>query len=192
MKSENHERRDGIARNFLLVALVMGLVLATDQIAKSLILNRLGPTGDLTQIKIIPGFLRLIYVENTGAAFGMFQGRSPVLTVLALVVIGFLIVYFRRSIAQSVWLASALGLQLGGALGNVIDRLRHGFVVDFVNVPHFPTFNVADSAITIGVIMLGFYLLTSDTTTSASDERTLGVSVAKQPVENPAAEKRAQ
>jgi len=155
-------RRSG-GRNFALAALVMVAIVAADQASKAWILGRLGPNGDTNQIKIIPGFLRFIYVENSGAAFGLFQGKSPILTILAMLVIAFLIVYFRHAIAQSRWLSLALGLQLGGALGNVIDRFRHGFVVDFVNVPKWPTFNVSDSAITIGVIMLGLYLITRDT-----------------------------
>jgi signal peptidase II len=154
-------RRNG-ARNFALAAFVMLVIVVADQASKSWILSRLGPNGDSTEIKIIPGFMRFIFVENTGAAFGIFQGKSPILTSLALLVIAFLIVYFRRAIAQSLWLSIAMGLQLGGALGNVIDRFRHGFVVDFINVPHWPTFNVADSSITVGVIMLGLYLITRD------------------------------
>ncbi|MGA7671814.1 MAG: signal peptidase II [Nitrolancea sp.] len=171
MNSEDSQRSRNLTRNFALVTLVMGLVVVVDQITKAMVLNRLGPDGDLSQVKIIAGFLRLIYVENTGAAFGMFQGKSPVLTVLALVVIGFLLVYFRRSIANSLWLSIALGLQLGGALGNVVDRFRHGFVVDFINIPRWPTFNVADSAITVGVFMLGFFLLTRDLASPDTDEK---------------------
>ncbi len=165
----DESQRHGMARNFVLAALIMALVLVADQVTKAIILDRLGPSGDLSQIKIIPGILRLIYVENTGAAFGMFQGKSPVLTIVAMGVILFLLFYFRRAIAHSVWLSLALGLQLGGAVGNVIDRFHHGFVVDFINFPKFPTFNIADSAITIGVIMLGLYLLTRDPTSVASD-----------------------
>jgi signal peptidase II len=155
-------RRKGGGWHFALATVVMLAIVAADQLSKSWILERLGPNGDSNQIKVIPGFLRFIYVENTGAAFGMFQGKSPILTTLALLVIVFLIVYFRRAIAESLWLSIALGLQLGGALGNVIDRFRHGFVVDFINVPKWPTFNVSDSSITIGVIMLGLYLITRD------------------------------
>ena len=149
-------------RNFLISAILLITIVTADQASKAWILTRLGPRGDTNEIKIIPGLLRFVYVENSGAAFGLFQGKSPILTILAMVVIVFLIVYFRQAIADSLWLSIALGLQLGGALGNVIDRFRHGFVVDFVNVPKFWTFNVADSAITIGVIMLGLYLVTRD------------------------------
>jgi signal peptidase II len=155
-------QRHGRGRNFLTAALVLIAIVAADQASKAWILTRIGPRGDSNEIKIIPGFLRFIYVENSGAAFGLFQGKSPILTILAMVVVAFLIVYFRHAIAGSLWLSIALGLQLGGALGNVIDRFRHGFVVDFVNVPKWWTFNVADSAITIGVIMLGLYLVTRD------------------------------
>jgi len=158
-------RRSGV-RNFSIAAFVMLAIIATDQATKAWILGRLGPNGDSNQIKIVPGFLRFIFVENTGAAFGLFQGKSPILTILAMLVIAFLIVYFRQAIAESLWLSIALGLQLGGALGNVIDRFRHGFVVDFINVPHWPTFNVSDSAITVGVIMLGLYLITRDSATN--------------------------
>jgi signal peptidase II len=118
-------QRHGGGRNFLIAALVLIAIVAADQASKAWILTRIGPRGDSNEIKIIPGFLRFIYVENSGAAFGLFQGKSPILTILAMVVIVFLIVYFRRAIAGSLWLSIALGLQLGGALGNVIDRFRH-------------------------------------------------------------------
>ena len=145
----------------LTAALGLG-VLLVDQLTKALIIDRIGPDALDRAIVLIPGWLRLIYVENTGAAFGTFQGNSPILTVLALVVVGVIIVYFRRSLLRSTWLSIALGLQLGGAIGNVIDRVRLGYVVDFIDFPHWPTFNVADSAITVGVIMLGVYLLRED------------------------------
>lgn len=191
MRSEEHQIRAGKARNFVLVTLVMGLVVAADQITKSLVLDRLGPNGDHTQITIIPRFLRFIYVENTGAAFGIFQGKSPVLTILALAVIMFLVVYFRHSIARSLWLSVALGLQLGGAFGNVIDRFRHGFVVDFINVPKWPTFNVADSSITVGVIMLGLYLLTRDPASTPVEGEQAAETSSRATVDNPVVEKRA-
>jgi signal peptidase II len=168
--TEPEAQRGWRGRNFLISAILLIAIVVADQASKAWILTRLGPHGDTNEIKIIPGLLRFIYVENSGAAFGLFQGKSPILTILAMVVIAFLIVYFRQAIVDSLWLSVALGLQLGGALGNVIDRFRHGFVVDFVNVPKFWTFNVADSAITIGVIMLGLYLVTRDP--GPSDETT--------------------
>ncbi|MBX6342889.1 MAG: signal peptidase II [Thermomicrobiaceae bacterium] len=137
-------------------------MLVADQVTKALVLQHLGPGGARSVVDVIPGVLRLLYVENTGAAFGVFQGRSPVLTLLAIGVVVFLGIYFRRAIAESRALALALGLEFGGAVGNILDRLRHGFVVDFIDVPHWPTFNVADSAITVGVLLLALVVLRHD------------------------------
>lgn len=146
----------------LLTVAVAAVVLVADQLSKTFVVDTLGPQGERPLVQVIPGLMRLIYVRNTGAAFGIFQGNSPLLLVLAIAVVGFLLVYFRRSIAANRWLAIALGLQIGGAIGNILDRLRYGYVVDFINVPHWPTFNLADSAITVGVIVLGFTLLFHD------------------------------
>lgn len=149
-------------RNLLVAAGVAAAVIAADQVSKAAITAALGPTGDRTVIWVVPRVLRLLYVRNTGVAFGMFQGAGPVLTVLAVAVVVVLGIVFRRMIRESLWLSLALGLQFGGAIGNIIDRLRLGHVVDFIDVLRFPTFNVADSAITIGVFMLGFSLLRSE------------------------------
>jgi signal peptidase II len=139
-------------------------VLLLDQISKLLVLTYLGPARQdgPVQIVIIPRVLRLIYVENTGAAFGVLQGRNPALAFLAVIVVAILAVWFRSIATTSRWGALALGLQIGGALGNVLDRFRHGFVIDFIDVPHWPTFNLADSAITVGVILLALILLERD------------------------------
>lgn len=145
-------------RGVLKMLSVSLVVLFADQATKLFILKELGPTSDRVMIPVIPGVFRLFYVQNTGAAFGIFQGNSPVLAVLAVLVVLFLLFYFRRWIAESSWLALAIGLQLGGAIGNILDRLQHGFVVDFIDFRYFPTFNVADSAITVGVIILAVIL----------------------------------
>lgn len=150
----------GIRARGLSVALgIAVLVILADQASKAFITGELGPGSGRGVIEIIPGVLRFLYVENRGAAFGMLQGAGSILTVLAVCVVLVLAIAFRHLATQSLWLSIALGLQFGGALGNIIDRLRHSYVVDFINVPHFPTFNVADSAITIGVVVLGIYLL---------------------------------
>lgn len=152
-----------------LTVVVAALVLGADQITKALILDALGPQSMRTAIDVVPGLLNLILVQNTGAAFGIFQDRSPVLMILALAVVVFLLYYFRRAIEANSWLALALGLQIGGALGNVVDRLRHGYVVDFIHVPHWPTFNVADSCVTVGVAILALYLITREPAPETSD-----------------------
>jgi len=110
------------------------------------------------------GFFRLTHVHNTGAAFGLFQGQSFPLTIVALVGIAVLLVYalfiYRRfPFLDKVLGISALGLVLGGTVGNLIDRLRFGYVIDFISVGIWPAFNIADSAIVVGVILLAYSLL---------------------------------
>ncbi len=151
-----------------LLASVAGVTVLLDQLTKELVLAHLGPAGSLDEIVLVPGVLRLFYVENTGAAFGLFQGKNPLLALLALVVVLLLIVWFRSLVVFRLG-AVALGLQLGGAAGNLVDRLRHGFVVDFIDLSFWPTFNVADSAITIGVLLLLVLFVRTEWTAHAVD-----------------------
>jgi signal peptidase II len=85
-----------------------------------------------------------------------------VLKILAVVAVIGLMVYFARAAAHDRVLATALGLQLGGALGNIVDRFRHGYVVDWIDLPRWPTFNIADSGITVGVVLMMWVLLFGD------------------------------
>ncbi|MEO6457972.1 MAG: signal peptidase II, partial [Chloroflexia bacterium] len=114
---------------------------------------------------IIEGFARLRYTENTGAAFGLFQGWTGLLSILAGVVVVAIIVSAQRVGNGTRTSMLALGLVTGGAIGNLVDRVRLGYVVDFIEVYWarmnlnntvytFPVFNVADSAISIGVVLL--------------------------------------
>ena len=112
--------------------------------------------------RIIPvtPFFNLVMGWNRGISFGLFDGDSAInvwiLPLVALAIVAALVVWLRR--VQGVWLASAIGLVIGGALGNVVDRLRFGAVADFLDFHvagyHWPAFNVADSGITVGVTML--------------------------------------
>ncbi|MFO7272723.1 MAG: signal peptidase II [Sphaerobacter thermophilus] len=150
----------------LLTAVVAAVIIALDQVTKAAIVATIGPDADRNVIWVIPPVLRFLYVRNTGVAFGAFQGAGEILILLAVGVVLLLAVAFWRMIRESPWLSLALGLQFGGAIGNIIDRLRYGYVVDFIDVPNFPTFNVADSAITVGVILLGIYLLRTELATA--------------------------
>lgn len=164
-------QRDAVRRSLLLGGLAFVATVILDQFSKWIILETLGPGGTRDVVEIIPGVLRFNFVRNTGSAFGLFQGNSEILKVLAIVAVVGLFVYYVRSATRD-WLASlALGLQLGGALGNIIDRFRHGYVVDFIDLPRFPTFNVADSAITVGVVLLMYALLFRDNQASVGNER---------------------
>ena len=97
---------------------------------------------------------RIVHWSNSGAAFGTFQNGNPVFTVLAILVIIAIIYYYPRVEANDWTLRLAMGLQLGGAAGNLVDRLLMHRVTDFISVGNFPVFNVADASISIGVVVL--------------------------------------
>lgn len=147
------------------------IVTALDQLSKYYVVETLGPQGDRETVGIIPSVLQFRYVENTGAAFGILQDSTTLLVAVSFGVIGLLAALFWRMIASSSLLGLAFGLQLGGAIGNLIDRVRLGYVVDFIDVPNFPTFNVADSGITVGAVILGAVLLFRPEVTLAPGER---------------------
>jgi signal peptidase II len=110
----------------------------------------------------IPGLenvIRFTHTANSGAVFGLFQGTGMFFAVLAVIVAG-AIIYFNVTLPGGQWLLRlALGLQLGGALGNLVDRLRQGHVTDFIDIGPWYIFNVADMAIVGGVILFGIVLI---------------------------------
>jgi signal peptidase II len=98
-------------------------------------------------------------VTNTGAAFGLFADQSFLFVAIAIAVLAAIFVY-RRYLTMRHWpIRLSLGLQLGGALGNILDRLRYGYVIDFLDFKVWPIFNLADSSICIGVAILAYYML---------------------------------
>ena len=129
-------------------------IVVSDQVAKAWITDALAPDR---AIDVVGDYLRLVYTQNTGALFGLFRGQAAPFAVLSLAVIGFIVVYHGRS-GRSPYMTLTLGLLLGGAIGNAIDRLRLNYVVDFVDAGigdlRFYTFNVADSCITAAILLL--------------------------------------
>ena len=99
-------------------------------------------------------YARFVNWHNTGAAFGIFQGMNEVFIGLAFVIIALILVYFPQIPEDDFYFRLALSLQMAGAAGNLIDRLYRGYVTDFISVGRFPVFNVADSCITMGVVVL--------------------------------------
>jgi signal peptidase II len=134
-------------------------IVVFDQITKLIAIDEIGPEAGRPTVSVVPGLLELRYVENTGAAFGIFQDSTTALIFVSIGVVTLLAVVFWKLILYSRFLAFAFGLQFGGAIGNLIDRIRLGYVVDFVDVPLIPVFNVADSGITVGVAILAVVLL---------------------------------
>ncbi len=130
------------------------LVIVADQLSKVWIRSNLAPNESLCEI----GFFSIVNIRNTGAAFGLFRGFTFVLTIISFVGAIFILVYnfyfYRRYPLLNNRLSRiALGLILGGTVGNLIDRLRFGYVTDFIDFQYWPAFNVADSSVTIGVII---------------------------------------
>jgi signal peptidase II len=141
---------------FLLVAV---LIVAADQVTKLWIRSHL-PVG-----KSFPevGCLSIIHVQNTGVAFGLFANQSVFLSIVAVAGIIVVLLFYRYLSAYGILGTLSLGLIFGGAVGNQIDRIRLGYVTDFVLVRlwddvYWPTFNVADSAITVGTIALACFI----------------------------------
>ena len=99
-------------------------------------------------------YARLLYIHNTGAAFGLFKNGNPIFMALAVIVSGVIIYYYPQIPKEEKVIRFALSLQLAGAVGNLIDRIFFGRVTDFISVGNFAIFNVADSSITVGVIIL--------------------------------------
>lgn len=140
-------------------------IIVLDQLTK-IIVDRNMPLHH--SIPLIDGFFNLTYVRNTGAAFGIFAGshevfRRPFLIGVSILAIGFIVVMLKRLRDDAIWLISALTFILAGAIGNLIDRVLHGEVIDFLDVYyanyHWPAFNLADSFITVGVAITLCYLI---------------------------------
>ncbi len=132
---------------------VFAVVLGADQAVKALVTASLA-RGE--ERDVVAG-IKLVNVRNSGVAFGQLQNaRAIVAVVIALALLALLVYFARNAWRPLVWLPT--GMLLGGAIGNIVDRLREGAVIDFVKLPHWPAFNVADSAITVGVVVLLFVM----------------------------------
>jgi len=129
---------------------VAAAAVAADQVTKHLIVANMA-LGE--SLELFP-FLSISHVRNDGIAFGIFPGRLEVITLLTAVAVAWMLVHFARSGSRHALFPVALGLLIGGSVSNLADRLRLGYVVDFIDVSHWPTFNLADTFIVSGVILL--------------------------------------
>lgn len=138
-------------RNTILFLVIAAGVLAVDQLLKLLVVLLMEPGRSLT---LIPGVLDITYSTNTGAAFGIMKGSGQILFLVALVVVVLVVAWFYYTRHQeSAWSFIAMGMVIGGALGNLADRLLRGKVTDFLDLGWWPVFNFADVAIVTGVII---------------------------------------
>lgn len=138
-----------------LIALIALVVIAADRYSKEWVTSNLALGQSLPQEAPV----RLTYIVNTGAAFGLLPQFSLLLVLVAFLVIGVVLFYQRYLPRGSLLVTTALGLQLGGAVGNLFDRLRYGYVIDFIDIRVWPVFNLADFSITLGVCLLAYFLL---------------------------------
>lgn len=143
----------------VLLAGIALLVFAADQVSKVLVLRNLPIGYSWNPIPFLRRWVSITHVVNSGAAFGLFPDRGTLFVVIAVVVVVAIVAYYRYLPADRWPVRVSLGLQLGGALGNLLDRLHYGYVVDFIDFKIWPVFNLADSAIVIGVAILAYYLL---------------------------------
>lgn len=130
--------------------------IAADRVSKVICRQYLRPLGS---IPVIKGVFHLTYVENTGAAFGMLQGNTWFL-ILTSVLVSAVVAYLIWKVKpENRYVKTSLALILGGALGNLVDRVLLGYVVDFLDFRIWPVFNIADSCVVVGAILLGYFVV---------------------------------
>jgi signal peptidase II len=143
------------ASRILLVAGVAVAVFLVDRVTKAWVTENI-PLG--TARPVVGEYVRIVHAQNTGAAFGLLPERTTLLSVLSVVAVLAIVYYYRQIASSSAIVSATLGMQLGGAFGNLLDRITQGFVVDFVDVGvgdvRFWAFNVADSSIVVGIILV--------------------------------------
>jgi signal peptidase II len=151
-----------LKKKYSTLFIVAGIIVLVDQVTKEMVMRAFSLHENL---EVIPGFFALAHVRNTGGAFGLLAGEATTVRTLIFVLIsclalGIVIYYYSKIASTKPWVAAGLAMIFGGALGNLIDRLRFGEVVDFldfyIGTAHWPTFNVADSAISVGTAILCF------------------------------------
>lgn len=140
------------------IALLIGAVIvAADQIIKYFVVNNLKPLGS---VSVIDNLFKLTYVENRGVAFGMFNDMRWFFVVLTSVLIAAIIIFMFIKRPGGMLFYIAAGLIIGGGIGNLIDRILYGYVIDYLSLSFFsPVCNFADYAITIGVVLLAVYVI---------------------------------
>jgi signal peptidase II len=141
-----------------MLAILTGVVVV-DQTSKVLVTAWLGEGSGSARVDLWGPVFALQYTRNSGAAFGLMSGHGLLLTIIAAIIVVVLVAVAGRTGQRLTWHTAALGLVAGGAVGNVMDRLWLGHVVDFIDVGRWPTFNLADAAITAGIglfIVVGF------------------------------------
>ncbi len=147
-------------RRLLLIAAVAGVTFVLDRLTKAWVEQNIPVNEGRT---VVDDVLRIVHTQNSGAAFGLLPERTTLLSVLSVVAVVAILYYYRQIASTSPLIAATLGMQLGGAFGNLVDRVGQGYVVDFVDVGlpgvwRFWAFNVADSSIVLGIVFVTILL----------------------------------
>jgi len=141
-------------RDYLFLFLIAGAIILVDQLTKTWVRETL-TVGQIYRPNLwISAYIRLIHWKNTGAAFGMFQNGNTIFMILSSLVSLIIVYYFPQVPAQDRIVRLSMAMLLGGAVGNLLDRIQYQYVTDFVSVLDFPVFNVADASISCGVAIL--------------------------------------
>ena len=154
-----------LKNKYIKLVVFAGIIVLLDQFTKALII---GHVSFNQTIPIMRGFFNITHIHNPGGAFGLMADLSPALRsiiflFISSLAVGLIFYFYKKTPPNYPWLAAAFALIFGGAIGNLIDRLRFGFVIDFLDFYignlHWPAFNVADSAISVGIGIFVFHLL---------------------------------
>lgn len=162
--------KPGMLRDYLFLFTVSGIIVFLDQLTKIAVRTNIPFSHSWMPWEALQPYIRIVHWRNTGAAFGIFQNFGLFFTLLAIVVSIAIIIYFPRVPREDWTFRLALSLQLGGALGNLSDRLFVGEVTDFISVGPFPVFNIADASIFIGVVILIFGMWQKDREMRAAED----------------------
>lgn len=146
--------KKNLLRDYVILLGSAGLIILIDQVTKSIVRNNLAIGEMWAPWPWMLDYARIVHWYNTGVVFGFFQGMGDIFSVLAMLVALAIIYYFPRVPVEDWPLRLAMILQLGGAVGNLIDRIMLGHVTDFISIGTFAVFNVADSCITMAVVVL--------------------------------------
>ena len=145
--------RDALRQRLFMVIVTGSIVI--DQVTKVLAVLWLDPRNPIV---LIPNILNFTFVKNEGAAFGLFQGKLYIFLIAAIIAVFTILRYVRKIPREEVWLRTGMALLFSGAMGNFIDRVRLGYVIDFIDLHwyhhHWPVFNIADLVIDVGVFMI--------------------------------------
>ncbi|MGD8521861.1 MAG: signal peptidase II [Desulfobacterales bacterium] len=154
-----------LKNKYIRLAVIGGCVVIVDQITKLLILRHLPFNQNIT---VIAGFFDIVHINNPGGAFGLLASLSPqwrtiIFLFISSLAVGLIFYFYIKTPQSHPWLAAGFALIFGGAIGNLIDRLRFGFVIDFLDFYiakyHWPAFNIADSAITVGLAIFVIHIV---------------------------------